>query len=262
MRSAPKVYLLNLKQFSKWMLLSLLLGGAMTAASGATSAPGGPAWESLSLSQQRALAPLAKEWQQLPPNSKAKWLEVAVRYPGLPAERQQLLQQRMTEWARLSPEQRGQARTNFQEARRLSHEERREQWEAYKALPKESKDALAARAARHPLPQASTSGAQAPQLLQGAPLNAQAPKSNIVNPANRSAAAPKAVAPAMVQVGPGATTSLVATPPRPPSHLQTGKPKIDAGPGMVDRSTLLPKKPGTGAVGSAVSAASAPVVPR
>ena len=262
MRSAPKVYLFDLKQFSKWMLLSLLLGGVMTVASGATSAPGGPTWESLSPTQQRALAPLAKEWQQLPPNSKAKWLEVAVRYPGLPAERQLLLQQRMTEWARLSPEQRGQARTNFQEARRVSHEVRREQWEAYKALPKESKDALAARAARPPFPKASANSTRAPQLLQGAPLDAQAPKSNIVGPANRGTTAPKAVAPAMVQTGPGATTSLVATPARPPSHLQTGKPKIDAGPSMVDRSTLLPKNPGTVAVRSAVSAASAPAVPR
>lgn len=236
------------------MLLSVLLGGTMTVASGASGVQGGPSWESLTLAQQQTLSPLAKEWQKLPPNSKAKWLEVAVRYPGLPAERQQLLQQRMSEWARLSPEQRGQARTNFQEARRLSHEERREQWEAYKALPKESKDALAARATRPHLPQASTNGAQAPQLLQGAPLNAQAPKSNIVPPANRSATAPKVVAPAMVQAGPGATTSLVATPPRPPSHLQTGMPKIDARPSMVDRSTLLPKIPGTGTAGSAESA--------
>lgn len=244
------------------MLLSLLLGGFMTVALGATAASGGPAWESLTPTQQRALAPLANEWQQLPPSRKAKWLEVAARYPSLPAERQQLLQQRMTEWARLSPEQRGQARTNFQEARRLSHEERREQWEAYKALPKESKDALAARAARPPSPQASAHGAQATQLLQGAPLNAQAPKSNIVNPSNRIATVPKAVAPATVQVGPGATTSLVVTPARPPSHLQTGKPKIDAGPSMVDRSTLLPKNPATGAAGPAVSAASAPAVSR
>jgi hypothetical protein len=261
-RSAPKAHLLDWRQFSKWMLLPLILGCAMTVALGATVSPGGPAWESLTPVQQRALAPLAKEWPQLPPNRKAKWLEVAARYPSLPTERQQLLQQRMTEWARLSPEQRGQARTNFQEARRLSHEERREQWEAYKALPKESKDALAARATRPRLPQASVNGAQATQLLQGAPLNAQAPKSNIVNPANRSAAAPKAVAPAMVQAGPGAATSLVATPARPPSHLQTGKPKIDAGPSMVNRSTLLPKNPDMGAAGPAVSAASAPMVHR
>ena len=262
MRSAPKVYLFDLKQFSKWILLSVLLCSSIAAAFGADIAEGGPAWETLTAAQQQALAPLSKEWQQLPPNRKAKWLELAARYPRLSAERQQRLQQRMTEWARLSPEQRGQARTNFQEARRLSHEERREQWEAYKALPKESKDALAARAARPPLPQAGATGSQAPQLLQGAPLNAQAPKSNIVHPANRTTTVPKAVAPAMVQAGPGATTSLVATPARPPLHLQSGKPKIDAGPSMVDRSTLLPKNRGAGTVGDAVSAASAPVVPR
>lgn len=243
------------KPFRQW-LLPLLLAGGISAAWSAPNASGGPAWQSLSPAQQQILAPLAQDWPHLPANRKAKWLEIAARYPAMPAEDKQRLQARMAEWARMSPEERGQARSNFQETRRLSHEERRDQWEAYKALPKESREALAARAA-HPgtgvaAPHSSTSKAP--------PLIAQTPKSNLVKPASRAVAPPKAVAPAVVQAGPGAATSLVATTPRPPSHLQTGKPKIDAAPGTVNRRTLLPKA--ASPVAAAASAASASVVSR
>ncbi len=239
----------HLMSLRRW-LLSLLLVGSISPTWAATSEASAPTWQSLSTGQQQILAPLATDWPHLPANRKAKWLEIAARYPAMSPERKQRIQERMAEWARMSPEARGQARSNFQETRRLSHDERRDQWEAYKALPQESKEALAARATR--------SAASTAPVLPTQPLNAQAPKSNIVNPTSRNVAAPKAVAPAVVQAGPGATTSLVVTPSRPPSHLQTGKPKIDAAPGTVNRSTLLPKAPAP----AAVSAASAPVVSR
>lgn len=230
-----------------------MLAGSLSTSWAAGSVAGGPAWQNLTPAQQQVLSPLAPDWAHMAPNRKAKWLEIAARYPAMPAEGKQRVQERMAEWARMSPEERGQARSNFQETRRLSHEERRDQWEAYQALPKESKDALAARAARPTAPAASG-------ISRPTPLNAQAPKSNIVNPASRNVATPKAVAPAVVHAGPGATTSLVVTPPRPPSHLQTGKPKIDADPSTVNRSTLLPKA--ALAAPAAVSATSAPVVSR
>jgi hypothetical protein len=53
---------------------------------------------------------------------------------------------------------------------------------------------------------------------------------------------PKAVAPTIVQAKPGATTNLISRPPKPPNHQQTGLPKIAATPGLVDRTTLLPKR--------------------
>lgn len=252
MPSAPPSRPNLLKPLARW-LVPALLASSVSLAWATGAGPSGTSWQNLSPAQQQILAPLAPDWAHMAPNRKAKWLEIAARYPSMPEEIKQRMQQRMADWARLSPEERGQARSNFQETRRLSHEERRDQWEAYKALPKESKDALAARAA-HPVTPAASS------VNRPAPLNAQAPKSNIVHPASRTVAPPKAVAPALVQAGPGATTSLVVTPPRPPSHLQTGKPKIDAGPGSVNRSTLLPK-PGQ-VPSTAVSASSAPVVPR
>jgi hypothetical protein len=66
-------------------------------------------------------------------------------------------------------------------------------------------------------------------------------KSNLVpNPA--FAAPPRPVAPTVVQARPGATTSLMSQRPAPPSHQQTGLPKIAASPGFVDKTTLLPQR--------------------
>jgi hypothetical protein len=71
-------------------------------------------------------------------------------------------------------------------------------------------------------------------------------KSNIV-PNPGLAAPPKPVAPTVVQAKPGATTSLMSDRRAPPSHQQTGLPKIAATPGFVDSTTLLPKRGPQGA---------------
>lgn len=238
----------NLMLLLRWPL-ALLLGGLMLGSAAAQDGAGtGPAWTSLSPAQQHALAPLSAQWSNLDAERKKKWLELAARYPALPAEQQGRLQQRMTEWARLTPEQRGQARLNFQQAQQVPPTNRQAQWEAYKALPKEQKDALARRASAA----ASAPGqAQASRSLRAAPLDAQAPKTNTVASAPQSAQAARVVAPTLVQTGPGASTRLVTvTPPKPPQHQAQGGPKIDVRTSSVDRSTLLPKR--------AVAAAPAP----
>ena len=82
------------------------------------------------------------------------------------------------------------------------------------------------------------------------------PKSNIVpNPAY--AAPPKPIAPTVLRAGPGATTTLISKRPAPPSHQQTGLPKIAATPEFVNKSTLLPQRgpqaAGTRSAGAASS---------
>ena len=67
------------------------------------AAPGGPAWNSLSPAQQQALAPLQRDWPTIDANRKAKWIDVAARFPRMPAEERARIQARMTEWARLTP---------------------------------------------------------------------------------------------------------------------------------------------------------------
>jgi hypothetical protein len=187
----------------------------------------GVRWRELTPAQRAALAPLEREWPTIDGPRKQKWLEIAGRYPSLPAAEQSRLQARMAEWARMSPAERGQARLNFQQAREVPSADRQARWEAYQALPAEQRRQLAERAAP-PTP--------APAKPRGA---------------TAFAAPPRAVAPTVVQAKPGATTKLISDRGAPPPHQQTGLPKIAASPGFVDSSTLLPQR---GPQGAAVSA--------
>lgn len=199
---------------------------------------GDPAWSQLSPAQQKALTPLRADWDKLDAPRKQKWLEVASRFGTMPPQRQERVRERMTEWARMSPTQRSEARLNYQQSKQVPPQDRQARWEAYQALPAEERAALAARAAKPaPVKGATPSPAMS---LRNAPVDAQAPKSNIVPPTNRTAP-PKPVSPTLVQAGRGATTSLVTATPRPPQHQQPGQPKIAATPRQVDKVTLLPK---------------------
>jgi hypothetical protein len=162
-----------------------------------------------------------------------------------PAERERV-QARMTEWARLSPQQRGQARLAFEQAKQVAPKDRQAQWEAYQALAPEQKRQLQARALPPSAPAASK------------PQRADRPqaKSNIVpNPAYASP--PKPVAPTVVQAQPGATTSLISRRAMPPAHQQAGLPKIAATSEFVDKATLLPQR-GPQAAATRSAAASSP----
>ncbi|MEK8050737.1 DUF3106 domain-containing protein [Ideonella sp. DXS22W] len=212
-------------------------GPAATPVPVPVASTGGPTWDSLTSQQRTALAPLARDWPTIAANTKAKWLEVASRFPRMPADEQQRVQARMAEWARLSPAERTSARLNFQETKQLSREEKQARWEAYQALPAEERQALAARSRPAGADNKAKPAASAP-----APIYVAQPKQNLVpKPAAASAPLIKPVAPTIVQAKPGATTTLMTQTPTPPAHQQPGQPKIAAKPSQVDRSTLLPK---------------------
>lgn len=199
----------------------------------------GPSWRELSPSQRTTLKPLEREWPSIAPQRKQKWLEIAARYPSLPRTEQERISARMSAWAGMSPADRDQARRNYQEARRLSAEERRARWQTYQSLTPEQRRELAARAAP-PLSSDSSRRRADRQRVQGDA------KSNLVpNPAY--AARPRPVAPAVVQARPGASTTLISKRPAPPTHQQPGLPKIAATPGFVDKATLLPQRGPQGA---------------
>jgi len=192
------------------------------------------AWGRLSPAQQQALHPLQADWASLSAERQAKWLEVATRFPTLSAAERQRLHARMTEWVRMTPEQRRTARLQFQEARRVSPEDRQAAWQAYQALPETERQRLAQQRARPaPAPQAAAS-ASAPRA-----------KSNVVQ--SSPAAPQRAAATALQQARPGATTSPMNQPPLPPANIQHGLPKIAATPGFVDPATLLPRRGPQGA---------------
>lgn len=235
------------------MAASMLCAGALLPAAAQAQAGGrpataaaesGPRWQDLSASQRSALKPLERDWSGIDAARKQKWVEIANRYPSMPPAEQRRISERMTEWAKLSPTERGQARLNFQNARQLAPEERQERWQAYQELSPEQRKKLAARAA--PGAAGARSGDAARRSNSQPARDGVQAKSNIV-PNPNFAASPRPVAPTVVQAAPGATTSLISKRPTPPVHQQPGLPKIAASPGFVDKQTLLPQRGAQGA---------------
>src|SRR5688572_13559317 len=205
----------------------------------------GPSWQTLTAQQRATLAPLQNDWASIDGPRKAKWLDIAARYPKLPPSEQQRLQARMTEWSRMTPSERARARLNYQEVKQLPNQERQDRWQAYQALPDDQRKALASR---------DKGGAQS-KAPGTKPPPEFAAKRNIVPNPSHSGGPMRPVAPTVVQSSPGATTTLVTRQPTPPAHQQAGMPKIAATPGFVDRNTLLPKRgPQVAGVRSAASA--------
>ena len=243
-------------------LVACIAGLAWASLSGAQGAPTpvplapkasavehGVHWQALKPAQQATLRPLEREWSALSAPQKQEWLKLSARFPKLTSAGQARVQDRMAEWARMTPQQRGQARLNFQEAKQMTVQDRQARWDAYEALSPERRQQFAARAA----PTATALAVEAARkramaAARNGKSNREAPqaKSNIVpNPAFASPL--KAVTPTVVQARPGATTTLITRRPAPPSHQHTGLPKIAATPEFVNRATLLPQRGPQGA---------------
>jgi hypothetical protein len=192
----------------------------------------GPSWGSLNAAQKKALKPLERDWNSIDGPRKTKWLDIAGKYEKLSPAEQERVQDRMSDWTRLSPKERGEVRQNYKEAQQVP--DRKARWESYNALSPEERQKLADRA--KPQPQAKRRD-DGPNRKK----DEVAPKSNIV-PNSSYAARPRTVAPAVSQAQPGATTNLISKRATPPAHQQPGLPKIAATPNFVDQTTLLPKR--------------------
>ena len=101
-------------------------------------------WQSLQSSQKKALAPLAPHWAQISQAQKNKWLAMSNNFDNLSNKEQAILHERMAEWASLTPQQRAQARLNFNQTKTLDADAKKTQWETYQALSPEDKKKLAA----------------------------------------------------------------------------------------------------------------------
>lgn len=145
-----------------------------------------PAWNELTKDERRALQPLQADWARMSEPHKRKWIELSRNYPQMAPADQQRLHARMTDWAKLSPQQRAQARLNFAQASELTPEERQERWKAYQALTPEQRNQLRSSAQAKPpgaatpvrpvpserlakVPPADGSGSRRPAKIAAAP---------------------------------------------------------------------------------------------
>ena len=214
------------------MVLIVATGSAIgqTPAAAASSpasraASTGPSWSRLTPQQRSALLPLERDWSSIDAPRKTKWLEVAARFPAMPVADQKRVQERMAEWARMTPSERGRARLSFQESKQFSPEQKQAHWEAYQALPDNERRALADR--------------NQPSTVNKPASTTSAKQSRAASATSTSGT--KAVTPTLTQAKPGATTSLMTATIEPPAHHRPGQPKLAAEPGLVDPSTLLPQ---------------------
>ncbi len=133
--------------------------------------PARPYWIELTVAQRQALAPLSDDWERLDGQTKKKWVEISNRYPKMKPDEQQHTQERMREWAMLTPEQRRVARDSFARVRAMPPEQRAEMLRKYRELPDEKKHELATQSQAKmlvvPKPQATPS-ARRVQLSEGA----------------------------------------------------------------------------------------------
>jgi hypothetical protein len=102
----------------------------------------GPKWVELSPTQQNILQPLQNLWPTLEEHRKRKWLAIAKNFPMLSPQAQATAQERMREWAALTPSQRYQARLHFTQSQQLSNDEKLAKWEEYQSLNEEEKNKL------------------------------------------------------------------------------------------------------------------------
>jgi Protein of unknown function (DUF3106) len=100
-------------------------------------------WDKLTPSQKTALQPLYANWSSLSDGHKRKWIAVSANFEQFSLQDKAKLHSRMTEWAGLSAKQREQARINFAQNKTLTPKDKQAKWETYKALPPETKQALA-----------------------------------------------------------------------------------------------------------------------
>lgn len=184
----------------------------------------GVSWGALHASHRMSLAPLEDQWASLSATTKDKWIRVARRMATMKTTERERIQGRMADWARLTPVQRGQARLYFQESRNVAPEIRAEQWKRYNELSDDDKRQLTARAVP-PAATRSVSGARGAGSTFSVNTGQPATKIN-TTPIFAAVPLPQRIAPSVVQVQPGATTTLISSRPKPPVHQPAGMPKI------------------------------------
>ena len=180
----------------------------------ASSSEARPLWAELTETQKKALLPLEGDWPTVDSIRKKKWLEIAARYPAMKPGEQQRLQERMRDWAKLSPEDRRVAREIYTRTKTLGADQKSAEWQEYQRLPEAEKQRLATDVAAKKrvanLP-SGTVNVKPAAAAKATDVPAQ-PRAAIVKPASSvPLILPAVVAPPPPEVAP-AVTAPVPTP--------------------------------------------------
>ena len=119
-----------------------------------------PSWAELNAEQKQVLAPLSTEWDKMDGFRRKKWLGIAKRYKSFSADEQARMQRRMTDWAKLTPEERKRARDQYKLLQKDPPEKKEAvklKWQEYKELPESEKSRLKAEATQKPTPRPAPS---------------------------------------------------------------------------------------------------------
>lgn len=100
-------------------------------------------WSDLDPGQRQALHPLKNSWSELSDIQRRKWIAIVKNFPKLPPEDQAKVQERMSAWAALTPNERERARENYASSKLAQPSTKVGSWEEYRALPQEERDKLA-----------------------------------------------------------------------------------------------------------------------
>lgn len=177
----------------------------------------GPKWQALTQGQRLILKPLTTTWDSLDGTSKSKWIAIALSYPSRSPAEQQRMQERMAEWAALTPAARERARLNFAGTKKLSPAERSADWEAYQGLSSQEKKAFAKTANDHPGGAAVTTTTTQRDKLTPVPVTRHTSVNDDALVAARPSLNPKTLLPT-----PAAVVEPVIAPVAVPANAQEG----------------------------------------
>jgi hypothetical protein len=99
------------------------------------------AWSKVPDAEKKVLAPLEKEWKDLPGHQHRKLIGAAKTYPKLKPIEQERFQERLRGWSSLTPAQRNTAREKFQSLNSLTPDKQQElkaRWNEKKAAQADS----------------------------------------------------------------------------------------------------------------------------
>lgn len=88
-------------------------------------------WQTLQSDQRETLMPLSREWATLDVSNRERWLKTAALLQKKTATERARAQERLVEWAKLSPANRSAARLHFASVRHIPAEKRKSQWSRY-----------------------------------------------------------------------------------------------------------------------------------